>query len=125
MADIAFALDVCLAQIDRAGLLKFSELLQSLALRLKHGVDEMQAAFRIGEDVRDEKPLVDLEAFLGALLLEGSFAVNALACRQQSRKTGGDRVQQIADSQRLAATVGDHVVDFAGVPAQKLFPGRA
>ena len=122
---MTFALDPRLAQICDAGPLEFGELLQRLALGFEHGVDEMGPALWICEEMRDKQPLVDLEAFLGALLLEGAFARNALTCRHQTGKPGGDPVKQIADPQRLAAIVGDRVVDLADVPAQKPFLGRA
>ena len=40
---------------------------QRFTLRPEHGVDQMQPAFRVGENVRYEKPLIDLETLLGAL----------------------------------------------------------
>src|ERR1700722_2360563 len=124
MARMALALNARFAQFDDAVLLKLVEFFQRLTPGLEHGVDQVQPAFRIGENVRYEKPLIDLEAFLGTLQLKGSFAVNALARGHQTGKTVGDG-KQIADAQCPGALIGCGVVDRPDMPAQKLFLDEA
>ncbi len=75
--------------------------------------------------MRDEQPLIDLVAFLHALLLESPLALNTLARRHQARKAVGDGIEEFADTQRLAAIGGHRVVDGADMAAQEPFPNRA
>ena len=68
VADLAFALDLRLAEIGKAGAAEFAEAVQRLALRLEHRVDQMHAAALVSEDMSEEQALIDLVALLGALL---------------------------------------------------------
>ena len=45
----------------------------------------MQAALLVGEDLRKEQPLIELAAFLGALLFQRPFRIELRAGRQQRR----------------------------------------
>jgi hypothetical protein len=58
-------------------------------------------------------------------VLECALALEALPRWQQAGEAVGDGVKEFADPQRLAAVIGDRVVDFADVTAQELFPGGA
>ena len=82
----------------------------------------MQPAFRIGQDVGDENPLVDLQSFHGALQLEVPLAFDARPCRHEFGKPLADGVEEFADAQSLGALVGDRVVDFTGVAGAKSAP---
>ena len=121
LADLAGAFDPRLAQIGRAGPLKIVKLFQRLALWPEHGVDKVQPAFGIGENVRGEQPLIDFEAFLGALLPERAFVRYALPRRHDARKKLGHVIKHFAQPQRFGAIAGDGIVDFACVPAQEIF----
>ena len=78
----ALALHPRLAEIDCPGLLKLRKLLDRLPFWPEHGMNEMKATIRIGQNMGDEQALIDLIAFFGALLLMRALRLNTLPGRQ-------------------------------------------
>ena len=97
-ADLAFALDLRLAEIGKAGAAEFAEAVQRLALGLEHGVDQMHAAALVSEDMSEEQALIDLVALLGALLHQRALFPEPLGRRQQRRIAGGRRHHQLGNA---------------------------
>ena len=91
VADLAFALDLGLAEVGKPAAAEFGEPLQRLALRLEHRVDEMHAAWLVGEDLREEQALIELAAFLGALLHQRPFRVDLRAASAAAPDSGWRR----------------------------------
>ena len=98
VADLAFALDLGLAKIGKAGAAEFAKPVQRLALRLEHRVDQMHAAALVGEDMSEEQALIDLVALLGALLHQRTLFLEPLGRRQQRRIAGGCRHHQLGNA---------------------------
>ncbi len=83
VADLADPFDLGRAEVQKSAAAELGQTLQRLALRLEHRVDQMHADALVGQKLRDEQALVEFEAFLGALLLEGALRRDPLGCRQQ------------------------------------------
>ena len=83
VADLGLALDLGFAEIDKSGLAELGDPLERLAPGLEHRVNEMHAAPLVGENLPDEQALIQLAAFLGALLLKRPLGVDRLARWQQ------------------------------------------
>ncbi len=81
----------------------------------------MEARARVGEHVRDEAPLADLEALL-VLLEQLPLLVDRSAARELLRELLGRRIDELRDAQLLAIPVGEVVVDRVHVAAQVLVP---
>ena len=81
MPIVPVALDLGFAEIERTGAAEFGEPIERFALRPEHRVDQMQAATRIGEDMRDEQALIDLVAVFRALLHQRALGRDAVAGR--------------------------------------------
>ena len=121
VTDLALALGGRFAEIGEAALAEFGDPLQRFALGSEHGVNEMHAAAFVGEDLPEEQALIELAAFLGALLLQGPLSLDLLAGRQQRRIAARHCHQQFANPQKTLAAAGHLVVKRDSVTPEELF----
>ena len=124
-ADIAFALDGGIADADATVAFEFWEQVFRLTRWPQHGVDEMHPAAFVGEHMRDEHTLIDLQAFLGDLFFQRAFGIDLFAGRQQTRKMLGGVIDQFGDAQGQGTVLGEGVVHRHGMAAEKRFLGLA
>ena len=115
--DLALAVDADDAEVRGPGPPEAVDAVERLRLRLRHRVQQMRAAARVGEHVGEEDPLLDLEALL-VLLQQLALGVDRGAGRQQVGVALGRGVDELGHAQRPCAPVGELVVDRLGLGAE-------
>ena len=98
---LAVALDLGGAEIEPAVAPELGQRLGRFLARQQHGVAEMQAALRIGQELVAQDALVDLDAVLVGLLQLGLGGDLGLG-RRQARHEVGRVVDQPLDAHELA-----------------------
>ena len=88
-------------------------MLERVGLGLGHRVEQMRADPRVGEQVREEHALVDLEALL-VLLEQLALGVDRRPGREQVGMAVGRLVDDLGQAQRPAQAVRHLLVDRLG-----------
>ena len=126
VADLALALDLGLAEIDKAAAAKFGEAIQRLTLGLEHRVDEMHTAALVGEDLREEQALIDLVAFLGALLHQRALLLEHARASAAAPDSGAAAATTSSETRKKARAAAGHlVVDRDGMEPEEPLLDRA
>ena len=115
---LALAFELGGAQVQPSVALELRQRLGRFLARQQHGVAEMQAAYRIGEELVAEDALVDLQAFLVGLA-QFRLSRDIALRRHQARHHVGGVVDQAFDAHELPAVVGQPVIERAGMGAQE------
>ena len=115
---LALALDPGEAEIEPTVAQKLCQRLGQFLARQQHGVAEMQPALGVGQKLVAENALVDLAAVLLGLAQLG-LGRDLGACRHQAGHQLGGVVDQALDAHELAPSVGQPIVERAGMAAQE------
>ena len=111
-------------QVEAAAVTELVERRERLGARLRHRVDQVAAAARVGEYPCDEVALRYLQAGF-VLLLEGPLGVDLGPGWHQAREPLGGLVDQLGDAQRPLELVSERRVDRRDIPPGLRLRGHA
>ena len=100
VSDVALAVDAHRAEVDAPVALELPQPGERLRRGLRHRVHQVEAGARVGEHMRDEDPLADLEALL-VLLQQLALGVDRSAARELLGKLLGRRIDELRDARAV------------------------
>ena len=120
MDSLAASREARSAEIERAACGEFGDKRSAFRTRQEHGVTEMFADARARKHMREEQPLVDLEAILVALPMSG-LGVDLLSCRRQPGDEVRRGVDEVVEASEGRTALGQTIVDPLDMSGEERF----